>query len=212
MNNYEKNYESLRLWLADLELNASASYERLGLDPPRDSQLHIELLRRQYAIDTTGVWDLGGDGHEDINCRSVLIYYVTQGGACEPAYRFQQLHGFAQGLLHDSSTFARSSAAQLGDSYASVESFTQAMTALGATPVPAGRAQGGADQTWRLLVLPKIPFEFRYYHADEEFPSTINIFIDKNALTFLPFETLAVLTGCIRKELEHRSVLCRGEL
>ncbi|MCL1880276.1 MAG: DUF3786 domain-containing protein [Actinomycetia bacterium] len=199
-DNYEKNYESLRSWLADLDVEAV--YQRLGLTEPVDGCLHLDLLRRHYRIDQHAVHDEGGEGKPNVNCQSALIWYLTYGGVGEPHYKFQPLRAFTEGLV-----FAGNN--QDGNWQASAterafakneESIVQAMGILGAEPIEAG---SGFDYAWRLLVLPKMPIEIRFCRSDEEFPCSIKIYPDETAMNYLPFEALAVFIGCIYGEITH---------
>jgi hypothetical protein len=77
------------------------------------------------------------------------------------------------------------------------------MAALGASPVA---AKAGATSVWSYLLLPKMPVEIFFYEADEEFPCDVKVMYDSTALRFVPFETLAVLHGCLLNEIKRASL------
>jgi hypothetical protein len=138
---------------------------------------------------------------ENVNCKSVLIYYLTYGGKGEPLYRFQPLQAFSQGLFSGSQNDSSWRNDCISEIYANApEKFAWAMQLLGATPAA---VSSGASSAWHLAALPKVPLEIRYYHQDDEFPCAIKLLVDRTALNYLPFETLAVYLGCVISELEH---------
>jgi hypothetical protein len=54
---------------------------------------------------------------------------------------------------------------------------------------------------WEFAVLPKIPLKIVYYEADDEFPTNIQIMLDKTVLQFLEFKCLAFMVGCFVQAL-----------
>jgi hypothetical protein len=146
------------------------------------------------------------DSDSDVNRKSVLIYYLTSGGRGEPVYQFKLLHNFAQGIFSGGGGSNWMSAPLRktfsGDPYGS-ERFSRAMAALGAGPVA---AKAGATSVWAYLLLPKMPVEIYFYEADDEFPCEVKVMYDSTALCFVPFETLAVLHGCLLNEIKRASL------
>ncbi len=57
---------------------------------------------------------------------------------------------------------------------------------------------------WKFNVLPKIPLKIVFYEADDEFPTNIQIMLDKTALQFLEFECLAFMVGCVCSGINYR--------
>jgi len=197
-NGYAKTYEGLIPRLTGVDFAEAAL--RLGLDPPENGLLQIDFLRRRFEVGTDGVRDLTRDDDAYVNNKSVLIYYLTSGGFGEPQYRYSLLHHFSQGLFsgRQDNWMATPLIRKLsGDK----EKFFEAMKRLGA------RYEGSrsmASHTWHYDALPKIPVEIYFYEADEEFSADVKMMFDDAALRFVPFETLAVLNGCLFKAISDR--------
>ena len=83
---------------------------------------------------------------------------------------------------------------QFGNDYAK---FSDAARRLG------GREgeSGVGKHLWGFNVLPKIPLRIVFYEADEEFPASIQIMLDRTALRFLEFECLAFMVGLFVRAL-----------
>jgi hypothetical protein len=141
-----------------------------------------------------------------VNRKSVLIYYLTSGGCGEPVYQFQLLHNFAQGIFAGGGGASWMSAPlreTFSEGASGTDKFAGAMSALGAS---AEAPKAGATSVWSYLLLPKMPVEIYFYEADEEFPCDVKVMYDSTALRFVPFETLAVLNGCLLHEIKRASL------
>lgn len=193
---YEQTYYVLVPWLADCDFEQVCG--DLGLAPPENGVVRLEFLRRPYEIDATGVRDLSGNPREDFNRKSVLIYYLTSGGRGEPLMQFQMLHAFSQGIFSGSrgTDWMTSDVSRLFGH--APELFSQTMDKLGARRL---EPRPSARDIWEYWVLPRVPTEISYYEADDEFPCEIRLMYDKTALTYVPFETLAVLGSCLIREI-----------
>jgi hypothetical protein len=181
----------------------------LGFTETSADSARISFLRRDYRLGRHGVDDLGGAGKVNINCRSVLIWYLTYGGehgaGLEPAGDFQLLHQFSSGIFtgdgKDLNWMTRpltklfSGARQVG-----LDACRQAMTTLGAVETA---AKASADASFLYGLLPKLPVQIDYYAADDEFPCEVKFLFDQRALDFLPFETLGVAGGRLVGEIAH---------
>jgi len=199
---HEKNYDYLITLLptADFSKAATLGFSETGADSAR-----ITFLRRDYRMRRHGVDDLGGESKAHINCRGVLIYYLTHGGEGEPAGAFQLLHQFSSGIFtgggKDLNWMARSLAKIFsGKRETGLAAFRRTMTVLGAMETA---AKASADASFFYLLLPKLPVQIDYYAADDEFPCEVKFLYDQRALDFLPFETLAVAGGCLIGEIAH---------
>jgi hypothetical protein len=213
---YELTYYNLIPRLADCDFATVAPL--LGLSVTHDGKIPIRFLRREYLIDHDGVVDESGGGNSDgdFNRKSVLIYYLTSGGRGEPYHQFKLLHHFSDGVFSgdrgntnwmsnplrkvfseavDPATPLRSAQ----DDVQGVKRFAATMQALGAEEQ---ETKAGATSVWSYRLLPKMPIEIYFYEEDEEFPCETKIMYDGTALNFVPFETLAVLNGCLVGEIK----------
>ena len=67
-----------------------------------------------------------------------------------------------------------------------------------------GRKSTGGDLCFELDLFPELPVCLRFWHADEEFPPSLDLQWDKNALQFLRYETLWYAAGVLRRQIAHR--------
>jgi hypothetical protein len=197
---YELTYYNLIPRLADCDFVAVAP--QLGLSILPDGKIPISFLRREYLIGHDGVVDINGGGESDgdFNRKSVLIYYLTSGGRGEPFYQFKLLHHFSEGVFSGD----RGNSNWMSDPLQKVfgeytEKFVKAMQVLGAEQQ---ESKAGATSVWSYQLLPKMPIEIYFYEEDEEFSCETKIMYDGTALKFVPFETLAVLNGCLISEIK----------
>jgi hypothetical protein len=196
-NGYEHTYDVMAPELLRCDFQKVAPQVGLAVDP--DGTVHVDFLLRHYIIDHDGVHDAGGIGHGDVNRRTVLIYYMITGGHENPLGEYHLLHNFSSGVFSGNNSDVDWMTSPLTRTYGGrQELFEQAMEILGAHSIP---AKAAADGTWAYQLLPKMPVEIYYYCEDDEFPCKVEIKFDKTALSFVPFETLAVLNGCLIKEI-----------
>ena len=199
---YEKNYDYLITLLPACDFTKAAA---LGFAETSPDSAQISFLCRDYRLGRHGVDDLGGFGKANINCRGVLIYYLTHGGDGEPAGEFQLLHQFSSGVFtgggKDLNWMTRPLAKLFGgERQVGLETCRQAMAVLGAAETA---AKASADASFLYRLLPKLPVQIDYYAADDEFPCEVKFLFDQRALDFLPFETLAVAGACLVGEIAH---------
>jgi hypothetical protein len=195
MTNHERVYENIRPWLRDCDLTAAAA--RLGFAPPDGGAVRVLLLGREFLVANDGVTQISGAPCH-VNFKSVLIWYFTFGGSGEPSYEFAALHSFSHGIFGgQSSDF--SSHDWRGYAGLTPDAFAETSARIGAELFR--RERYGESRL--LHVLPKIPALLTFSEADEEFAAQINIKFGSNSTSFLPFETLAVLSGLISSEYRN---------
>ncbi|MDR0905858.1 MAG: DUF3786 domain-containing protein [Oscillospiraceae bacterium] len=191
MNGYEKTYETLKLRLADCDFAAAAS--AVGLAAPTDGAVTVDFLGCRYRVDKSGVEQVSG-GAANVNCKTVIVYYLTHGGSGFPQYEFQSLRAFASGLFDGS----RGVTAVERERITEYAQFTEAAKRLGAEFV---RETANGSHIWLMYAFPKVPVLLTFVEGDDEFPAQTQLKFDVTATDFLPFETLAVLNGLITSTL-----------
>ncbi|MDR0862524.1 MAG: DUF3786 domain-containing protein [Oscillospiraceae bacterium] len=196
MNGYEKTYETMRLRLADRDLSAAAT--ALGLSAPIDGVLNLDFLGRQWRVDRLGVTQVGGNA-ASVNCKTVIVYYLTHGGGGFPQYDFVFLKSFASGLFDGSDGVTSAERGRLTD-YARFVAIARRLNAEFL------RETANGSHTWLFYAFPKVPVQLTFIEGDDEFPAQTQIKFDVTATTFLPFETLAVLNGLISGELAGKDI------
>ncbi len=200
---YDSIYLGLVQKLAECDFQSSA--KRLGLEYVEGS-IQVNFLKREYRITKDGVEPLDGQP-VNVNNRSVLLYYLLSQGTGSPENSFvlfESIPRMNSGLGLQSRLMNSPLERKLGNDYFK---FTQAAMRLGGIEQD---SQPG-KHTWQFDVLPKIPLRIIFYEADDEFPASIQIMLDKTAPRFLEFECLAFMIGCFTRALiktaEHGDVL-----
>jgi len=203
----KSGYDSIYLGLVPklTECDFQSSAERLGLEYVAGGVL-VKFLKREYRITKDGVEPLDGQP-VNVNNRSVLLYYLLSQGTGEPenAYvLFESIPRLNGGLALQSRLMNSPLERKLGNDYIK---FTQAAVKLGGIEQDSQLGK----HTWEFQVLPKIPVRIIFYEADDEFPASLQIMLDKTAPRFLEFECLAFMIGCFTRALiktaEHGDVV-----
>ena len=77
------------------------------------------------------------------------------------------------------------------------EAFRRACLILG------GRECEGGDACFELDLFPDLPVRLRFWHADEDFPPSLDLLWDANTLQFLRYETTWFAAGVLRSRLRE---------
>jgi hypothetical protein len=188
---YEQIYESLIPKLSKCDFLEVA--ERLGLSLQPDGVLSVNFLGREYEISSCGI-NPTDSKPVNVNNLNVLAYYSLSKGAGEPAFSYMPIFCLA-GAGITLSTNTKWMTDPLGKTFSEgYATFSETMCRLGG--VFNGKLKSGG-YSWLLKVLPKILLQIVYYDRDDEFPCEVQILFDKNASSFLEFECLAFLEGCL---------------
>ena len=79
------------------------------------------------------------------------------------------------------------------------DAFRRACEALGGTASP------GGDICYDLDLFPDLPVQLRFWHADEDFPPSLDLLWDRNTLQFLRYETTWFAAGVLRGRLREET-------
>ena len=77
------------------------------------------------------------------------------------------------------------------------DDFRRACERLGGTAAP------GGDICYDLEMFPDLPVQLRFWHADEDFPPSLDLLWDRNTLQFLRYETTWFAAGVLRGRLRE---------
>ena len=77
------------------------------------------------------------------------------------------------------------------------DAFRRACEALGGTEAP------GGDICFDLDLFPDLPVRLRFWHADEDFPPSLDLLWDRNTLQFLRYETTWFAAGVLRSRIRE---------
>jgi hypothetical protein len=184
---YDSIYLGLIAKLSGCDFQEAA--DRLGLKYV-DGSIQVCFLKREYRITVDGVEPL--DGHPvNVNTQSVLLYYLLSKGQGDPegsCVLFEAIPRLISGLSAHSHLMNAPLERQFGNDYAK---FSDAALRLGGSE----EESGVGTHLWIFNVLPKIPLKVIFDEADDEFPASIQIMLDRTALRFLEFECLAFMVG-----------------
>lgn len=190
---YDSIYLGLIPKLSECDFRESA--ERLGLEYV-DGSIQICFLKREYRITLEGVETL--DGHPlNSNNGSVLLYYLLSNGRGDPENSyvlFESIPRMISGLGFQNRMMSRPLEEKFGNDYMK---FSKAAVNLGGVEEESRMGK----HVWKFDILPKIPLKIVFYEADDEFPTNIQIMLDKTAIQFLEFECLAFMVGCFVRAL-----------
>lgn len=67
-----------------------------------------------------------------------------------------------------------------------------------------GREVADGDICYELDLFEDLPVRLRFWHADEDFPPSLDLQWDKNALLFLRYETTWFAAGHLRRQIAHK--------
>ena len=77
------------------------------------------------------------------------------------------------------------------------DAFRRACERLGGTPAP------GGDICYDLALFSDLPVQLRFWHADEDFPPSLDLLWDRNTLQVLRYETTWFAAGVLRGRLRE---------
>jgi hypothetical protein len=199
---YDSIYRGLVARLPGCDLREAA--DRLGLDYVEGS-VRVGFLGKSYRITPDGVHC--DDGRPTtVNTLSVLLYYLLSEGRGDPEGSYVLVEAIPRmvGMLGaQSRSLSAPLERQFADSYGA---FSAAATKLGGIE----EEPRVGTHLWKFTVLPKIPVKLAFEEADDDFPVSVQIMLDRTAIQFLEFECLAFMVGCLVRALigtaEHGDV------
>ena len=208
-SNYAKMAEQARKLFLQYDLEQLASFWALDLD---EEALYTTFFSRKIRIDKAG-GEISPAKTEDtvyfpdssrINDTMVLYDLLTfpfrkRDGNDPPvlpaaAGRWESIStlGGYIGAGHDQS-LNRDTAAQRFNGR--IPQLKEALESLNGVPC------GKADAEYRIPVFRDFGVLFQFWEGDEEFPARIRYLFDVNALSFMHYETLWYLMGCLEDRL-----------
>lgn len=186
------NYEKMKNEMADafLRYDQEEMIRRYGLDHD-DDNLYISFLDRRYRIDRqTGQvrWSRDDPRTEEIAGynEAMTIYDVL---CCSKEDRHLAHEWVNVGSL---STIQGGTLEKRGDFFQNAgkafagkaDALSRACEALGGKELEKG------DAAYELDLFPFLPLILRFWDADEDFPASLQILVDKNILDYMHYETL----------------------
>lgn len=199
------NYEKMKNEMADafLQYDQEKMIRKFGLDND-GGFLYIWFLNRKYRIDRlTGQvsWSEDdfrteemADYNEAMTIYDVLCYSKEN---CHLAYEWvnvESLGSVQGGTLEKGGGFYKSA----GEYFTGkTDALSRACEKLG------GKKAEKGDTAYELQMFPFLPMILRFWDADEDFPASLQILVDKNILDYMHFETLMFALGHILNRLRE---------
>jgi len=181
------NYETMKLQMRDefLKYDQAAMIEKFGLRSD-DENLYITFFGTEYAVDRkTG--DVRSQRGEAGYNEAMTIYDVL----C-----WSKPHCMASGRMVNMgslSTIQGGSMKREGDGlFGRYEvTFDQKDAALAAACAKLGGVPGGkGDVVYRIPMFPFLDVMLQYWDSDDEFPASLQLFVDDKMIDFMHYETV----------------------
>ena len=181
------NYETMKLQMRDefLKYDQAAMIEKFGLRSD-DENIYITFFGTEYAVDrSTGdvCSELGETGYNE----AMTIYDVL----C-----YSKPHCRASGSMVNMgslSTIQGGSMKREGDGlFGGYEvAFDQRDEALSAACAKlGGMPEGKGDVAYRIPMFPFVDVMLQYWDSDDEFPASLQLFVDARMTDFMHYETM----------------------
>ena len=181
------NYETMKLQMRDefLKYDQAAMIKKFGLRSD-DENIYIAFFGTEYAVDrnTGGVRSERGEAgyNEAMTIYDVLCYSKPN---CRASGRMVSM-----GSL---STIQGGSMKREGDGLFDryEAAFDQRDAALSAACAKLGGVPGGkGDVAYRIPMFPFLDVMLQYWDSDDEFPASLQLFVDDKMIDFMHYETV----------------------
>lgn len=135
---------------------------------------------------------LGADSHGEV--LTIFDYLCDAKPDRSPAGEFVSMASLG-GHVHTGLLLSSGPLEQAID--ADPKAFRLACAALGGVEIC------GGDACFELRLFPDLPIRLRFWHADEDFPPTLDLLWDRNSLLFLRYETTWFAAGHLRRRIQE---------
>ena len=190
MGEKTSNYEKMKNEMAGafLRYDQEQMIRRFSLKSDA-AYLYLTFVGREYRIDrrsgavqqVCAVGAREADYNEAMTIYDVLCYAKA---GCHPAGTFVNINNLSSirtGSLSRNESFFQ----KTGDFFQGKTAlFSSACKALG------GTEEKGGDAAFRLEMFPFLPMILRFWDADDEFPASLQILVDRNILSYMHYETM----------------------
>lgn len=197
ISNYEKGQDAAAR--AFLRYDQSAMIRKFDLSHDADA-LYITFVDRPHRVDRhTGLVTVVSTGEKaDFNAAmSIYDLLCDSQPLCHLSHEWvnvASLSAIQGGTLAKSGDLFLISAADFTGQTAALD---RACRALHGTPQPKG------DVAYQLALFPFLPVLLRFWDADEDFPASLQVLLDKNTLDFIHYETLMYALSHLMRRLRQ---------
>ena len=181
------NYETMKLQMRDefLKYNQAAMIEKFGLRSD-DENIYITFFGTEYAVDrNTG--DVRSERGEAGYNEAMTLYDVL----C-----YSNPHCFASGRMVNMGSLSTIQSGSMKRENKGLfgwyeEAFDQKDAALSAACAKLGGVPGGkGDVAYRIPMFPFLDVMLQYWDSDDEFPASLQLFVDDKMIDFMHYETV----------------------
>ena len=197
ISNYEKSQDAAAR--AFLRYDQSAMIRKFDLSHDADA-LYITFVARPHRVDRhTGLVTVVSTGEKaDFNAAmSIYDLLCDSQPLCHLSHEWvnvASLSAIQGGTLAKSGDLFLISAADFTGQTAALD---RACRALHGIPQPKG------DVAYQLALFPFLPVLLRFWDADEDFPASLQVLLDKNTLDFIHYETLMYALSHLMRRLRQ---------
>lgn len=199
LSNYDKARDATAA--AFLRYDQETMIRKFGLAHDEDA-LYISFVARDYRVDRrTGTVTWASDPSHTASYNEAMSIYDVLCDSKPLCHLSRQWVNVASlcsiqgGTLAKDGDFFKNSCAQFGDAAA----LDRACRRLHGTPQPKG------DVAYELPLFPFLPLILRFWEADEDFPASMQVLVDKNTLDYLHYETLMFALSHLMTRLVEES-------
>ncbi len=199
------NYEKMKDEMADgfLRYDQEEMIQRYALAHDEDN-LYISFLERRYRIDRqTGrvSWtrddrqtEETADYNEAMTIYDVLCYPREGRHLAHEWVNVASLSSIQGGTLEKQGDFFQDAGRKFTGK---TDALSRACEKLGGKKLEKG------DAAYELKLFPFLPLILRFWDADEDFPASLQILVDKNILDYMHYETLMFALSHVLKRLRE---------
>ena len=200
LSNYDKARDATAA--AFLRYDQETMIRKFGLAHDEDA-LYISFVARDYRVDRrTGTVTWASDPSHTASYNEAMSIYDVLCDAkplCHLSHQWVNVASLCSiqgGTLAKDGDFVKNSCAQFGGDAAALD---RACRRLHGTPQPKG------DVAYELPLFPFLPLILRFWEADEDFPASMQVLVDKNTLDYLHYETLMFALSHLMTRLVEES-------
>ena len=199
------NYEKMKLAMAEsfLQYDQKKMIQKFSLQTDRDF-LYITFLNRPYRVDRASgrvQWlDDSFETQHEADYNEAMTIYDVLCNAKDNSHlagdfvNINALTGLQTGNLSKNVSFFQ----QTADSFqGKTQQLARACEALSGVKLDHG------DAAYQLELFPFLPVILRFWDADEEFPPSLQILVDRNTLEYMHYETLMFALGHLFRRLKE---------
>ena len=199
-SNYDKARDATAS--AFLRYDQAQMIRKFGLAHDEEA-LYIAFIGRDYRVDRkTGVVTWAADAAHIASYNEAMSIYdvlCDSRPLCHLSHEWvnvASLCAIQGGTLAKDGDFFKNSCARFSGNAAALERACQRLH---------GQKQPKGDVAYQLALFPFLPLILRFWEADEDFPASMQVLVDRNTLDYLHYETLMLALSHLTLRLEEES-------